>query len=76
MTVPPSATVSVPVPEMPMFTPELLVQVEPAPVTNTVPWEPTLLPMLAVKGVLLMTCPTVQDRECARAKTADVEPSG
>ena len=37
MTVPPSAIVSVPVPKLPMFTPELLLQVEPAPVTVTVP---------------------------------------
>ena len=57
MTTPPSAIVSVPVPRLPMFTPELLLQVEPAPVTVTVPCEPAPLPMLAVKAVLLMTVP-------------------
>ena len=46
---PPSAIVSVPVPRLPMFTPELLLHVEPEPVTVTVPCEPTPLPMLAVK---------------------------
>ena len=56
-TTPPSAIVSVPVPRLPMFTPELLLQVEPAPVTVTVPCEPAPLPMLAVKAVLLMTVP-------------------
>ncbi len=40
-----------------MFTPELLVQVEPAPVTVTVPCEPAPLPMLAALGVSLMTVP-------------------
>ena len=55
---PPSAIVSVPVPKLPMFTPELLLQVEPGPVTVTVPCcEPALLPMLAAKAVLLMTIP-------------------
>ena len=54
---PPSAIVSVPVPKLPMFTPELLLQVEPAPVTVTVPCEPAPLPMLAAKAVLLMTLP-------------------
>ena len=43
--------------ELPMFTPELLLQVEPAPVTVTVPCEPAPLPMLAAKAVLLMTIP-------------------
>jgi hypothetical protein len=57
VTVPPSATVSVPVPKFPMFTPELLLQVEPAPVTVTVPCEPARRPMLGAKGVLLMTLP-------------------
>ena len=57
MTTPPSAIVSVPVPKLPMFTPELLLQVEPAPVTVTVPCEPAPLPMLAVKAVILMTLP-------------------
>ena len=46
-TMPPSAIVSVPVPRLPMFTPELLLQLEPAPVTVTVPCEPAPLPMLA-----------------------------
>ena len=55
---PPSAIVSVPVPKSPMFTPELLLQVEPAPVTVTVPCEPAPSPMLAVKAVLLMTIPS------------------
>ena len=54
---PPSAIVSVPVPKLPMLTPELLLQVEPAPVTVTVPSEPAPLPMLAAKAVLLMTVP-------------------
>ena len=54
---PPSAIVSVPVPRLPMFTPELLVQVEPAPATVTVPSEPAPLPMLAAKAVLLLTVP-------------------
>ena len=54
---PPSAIVSVPVPSLPMFTPELLVHVEPAPVTVTVPREPANSPMLAVLGVSLMTVP-------------------
>ena len=40
-----------------MFTPELLLQVEPAPATLTVPCEPAPLPMLAVKAVILMTIP-------------------
>ena len=40
-----------------MFTPELLLQVEPAPVTVTVPTPPAPLPRLAVKLVILMTCP-------------------
>ena len=54
---PPSAIVSVPVPRLPMFTPELLIQVEPAPVTLTVPSEPAPWPMLAAKAVLLLTVP-------------------
>ena len=54
---PPSAIVSVPVPKLPMFTPELLLQVEPAPVTLTVPSEPAPWPMLAAKAVLLLTVP-------------------
>ena len=54
---PPSAIVSVPVPKLPTFTPELLLQVEPAPVTVAVPCEPTALPMLAMTGVVLMTVP-------------------
>ena len=37
VTMPPSAIVSVPVPRLPMFTPELLLHVEPAPVTVTGP---------------------------------------
>ena len=52
---PPSAIVSVPVPKLPMFTPERLLQMEPAPVTVTVPCEPAALPMLALTGVILMT---------------------
>jgi hypothetical protein len=75
VTVPPSATVSVPVPKLPMLTPELLLQVEPAPVTVTVPCEPAPLPMLAVGGGVIDDHPTVRDRECARAKTADIEPA-
>ena len=57
LTMPPSATVSVPVPSLPMFTPKLLLQVESAPVTVTVPREPANSPMLAVLGVSLMTVP-------------------
>ena len=57
VTTPLSAIVSVPLPKLPMFNPELLLQVEPAPVTITVPSEPTPLPMLAAKAVLLMTVP-------------------
>src|SRR3954454_16756033 len=57
VTTPPSASVSVPVPELPTFTPELLLQIEPAPATLTVPSEPALLPTLAVSAVLLMTVP-------------------
>ena len=58
-----------------MFTPGLLLQVEPAPVTVTVPCEPATLPMLASSPAILMTLPTVCDRQCARAKTADIEPA-
>ncbi len=57
VTTPPFAIVSVPVPKLPMFTPELLLQVEPVPVTVTVPREPAPSPILAVKAVLLMTVP-------------------
>ena len=57
VTMPPFAIVCVPRPKLPMFTPELLLQVEPAPATVTVPCEPALLPMLAAKAVLLMTIP-------------------
>ena len=56
---PPSAIVSVPVPRLPMLTPELLLQVEPAPVTITVPSEPGPAPMLAVRPVLLTVPPFV-----------------
>ncbi len=57
LTMPPSAIVSVPVPRLPMMTPELLLQVEPAPVTITVPVEPGNAPTLAMKAVLLLTVP-------------------
>jgi hypothetical protein len=57
VTVPPSAIESVPMPELPIFTPELLLQVEPGPVTLTVPCEPARSPMLAAKAVSLMTAP-------------------
>ena len=40
-----------------MFTPELLLQVEPAPVTVTVPCEPAHADVGGVKAVLLMTFP-------------------
>ena len=40
-----------------MFTPQLLLQLEPAPVTLTVPSEPAPLPMLAARAVILMTVP-------------------
>ena len=40
-----------------MFNPELLLQMEPTPATLTVPCEPAPLPMLAAKGVVLMTIP-------------------
>src|SRR4051794_18730692 len=56
-TTPPSAIVSVPMPELPTLTPELLIQLEPAPVTVTVPSEFAALPMLAVKLVKLKTVP-------------------
>ena len=45
LTVPPSAIVSVPVPTLPMVVPPV-VQVEPAPVTVTVPCEPASLPTI------------------------------
>ena len=54
---PPSAIVSVPVPKLPIFTPELLLQREPAPVTVTVPCEPARVPMLVTMGVISMTLP-------------------
>ena len=58
VTTPPSAMVSVPVPRLPMFSPKLLLQVEPAPVTVTAPFEPIPLPILAVlAAVILMTLP-------------------
>ena len=57
VTMPLSAIVSVPLPELPMFSPEMLLQVEPAPVTVTVPSEPAAWPMLAAKALLLMTVP-------------------
>ena len=57
VTTPPSAIVSVPAPELPTFTPELLLQAEPAPATLTVPCEPAPLPILAAKAVSLMTAP-------------------
>ena len=44
-------------PRLPMFTPELLVQVEPAPVTVTVPTPLGPVPMLAAKAVSLATVP-------------------
>ena len=72
---PPSAIVSVPVPKSPMFTAELLLQVEPAPVTVTVPCEPAPLPMLAVFDGDIDDLPAVRDRERAGAKTADIEPA-
>ena len=75
LTTPPSAIVSVPVPRLPMFTPELLLQMEPAPVTVTVPCEPAPLPMLAAYGGDIDDPPAVRDRERARAKTADIEPA-
>jgi hypothetical protein len=56
-TTPLSATVSVPVPRLPMFTPRMLLQLEPGPVTVTVPCEPAPLPMLAVFKAILMTFP-------------------
>jgi hypothetical protein len=40
-----------------MFTPELLLHVDPAPVTVTVPCPLAPLPTLAVKLVILMTFP-------------------
>ena len=58
LTTPLSATVSVPVPELPTFNPNLLLHSEPAPVTVTEPCAPALLPMFAaVLVVKLMTCP-------------------
>ena len=57
VTMPLFAIVSVPVPKLPMFTPELLLQMEPAPVTVTVPCEPGALPTLAVKAVLMTVPP-------------------
>ena len=72
---PPSAIVSMPVPSLPMFTPEMLLQVEPAPVTVTVPCEPAPLPMLAMSDGDIDDLPAVRDRECARARTADIEPA-
>ena len=44
-------------PDLPMFSPELLLQVEPAPVTVTVPSESAPSPMLEAKVLLLMTVP-------------------
>ena len=72
---PPSAIVSVPVPRLPMFTPELLLQVEPAPVTVTVPSEPATLADVGGEGGVIDDRPTVCDRKRARAKTADIEPA-
>ena len=57
LTFPPPAIVSVPAPALPTLRPELLVKVEFAPVTVTVPVEPAPLPMFAVKTVLLLTVP-------------------
>ena len=45
VTVPPSAIVSVPVPKLPKLSPRVLLKLEFAPVTITVPVEPTLNPM-------------------------------
>ncbi len=72
---PPSAIVSVPVPRLPMFTPELLLQLEPAPVTVTVPSEPATLADVGGEGGAIVDRPTVCDRKRARAKTADIEPA-
>ena len=58
LTTPLSAIVSVPVPELPMFSPKVLLQAEPAPVTVAKPCEPAPLPMLAtVPMVALVTFP-------------------
>ena len=57
MTLPPSAIVSVPVPELPILNPAMSLQREPAPVTVTVPCEPTAWPMLVTRGVISMTLP-------------------
>ena len=57
LTTPPSAIVRVPVPRLPMLTPSRLLQLEPGPVTVTVPCEPNPLPMLATLEVRLTTLP-------------------
>ena len=56
-TMPPSAIVSVPVPELPILIPAMSLQREPAPVTVTVPCEPAPSPMLVRRGVISMTLP-------------------
>ena len=60
VTMPPSAIVSVPVPELPILTPAMSLQREPAPVTVTVPCEPAPLPMLVTKGVISITLPPLR----------------
>ena len=72
---PPSAIVSVPVPRLPTFTPELLLQMEPAPVTVTVPVRAWTVADVGGEGGVIDDRPTVRDRERARAKTADIEPA-
>ena len=72
---PPSAIVSVPVPRLPMMTPELLLQVEPAPVTITVPMRARDRADVGGEAGVIDDRPTVCDRKRTRAKTADIEPA-
>ena len=59
MTIPPFAIVSVPVPKLPMLSPPpgLLFQLEPGPVTVTVPVEPTDNPMEPPPALLITVPP-------------------
>ena len=78
--------VSVPVPSLPTFRsppPTLLFQVEPAPVTVTVPVEPLLVPMKPVRPARLITLPPASMLSvplpklptCREPKVFQVEPA-
>ena len=75
MTFPPFAIVSVPVPKLPILSPPLgpLIQMEPGPVTVTVPVEPADCP---TEPPPLLHRAAVLDGKRARAQAADHEGSG